>query len=488
MQIHLSIHIALILLQRTSLNRYIVVMAIWVPSLEGRRGTRALALVDAMRADIVAGLLTPGDRLPPQRDLAYRLGLSPHTVMRAYAEAARRGYVRGEVGRGTYVCSPDSRQQTGEDPALSRPETGPVDFSRNLPFAGGSGQALAATLADLVRAGGLADYLDHERNDVALRHRQAGAAWIARIGLSTGVEQIILTCGAQQGIFATLAAVLHPGDVLLTEALTYAPVKSIARHLGVRIVGLPMDGDGVLPEAVDAACRQHPARALYFTPTLQTPTAVTMGERRRRTIAQLADAHDLILVEDDVFGLLPQYRPDPVAAFAPQRSVFVTGLSKIAAPGLRVGFVHAPDRLVGAIRTAVTMSSWMPPPLMSEIAAQWVVDGTAEKLKEDQRAHAAGRQAMARGALAGFKYHTDPYGSHLWLSLPEHWQADAFSAVAANLGVLVTPASSFVVTGNQASSAVRLCLSHEASDEKVTRGLKILARLLATDRPDPYPI
>ncbi|MBB1092441.1 PLP-dependent aminotransferase family protein, partial [Rhodopseudomonas palustris] len=412
-------------------------MAIWTPSLKGRRGTRALALVEAMRADIMAGLLAPGDRLPPQRDLAYRLGLSPHTVMRAYAEAARRGYVRGEVGRGTYVSSPVCRHQTGEDPVLRRPEIGPVDFSRNLPFVGESEQALAATLADLVRAGGLADYLDHESNDVALRHRRAGAAWVAMTGLSTSVEKIILTCGAQQGIFATFAAVLHPGDVLLTEALTYAPVKSIARHLGVRIVGLPMDRDGICPEAIEAACRQHPARALYITPTLQTPTAVTMGERRRRIIAHLADAHDLILIEDDVFGLLPQSVPDPVAAFAPQRSVYITGLSKTAAPGLRVGFVHAPDRLVGAIRNAVIMSSWMPPPLMSEIAAQWVADGTAEKLKEGQRAHASRRQAMACGALAGFHYHTDPFGSHLWLSLPEHWQADAFSAAAADFGVRV---------------------------------------------------
>ncbi len=376
-------------------------MAIWLPSLKDRRGTRALALVEAMRADIDAGLLKAGDRLPPQRDLAYRLGLSPQTVMRAYTEATRRGYVRGEVGRGTYVCPPGERQPPGEIPGLRRPEAGPVDFSHNLPFTGDSGQALAATLADLVRGGGLADYLDHDRRDVALRHQQAGAALIAGLGLAATAERTIPTCGAQQGILAALAAVLQPGDVLLTEALAYAPVKAMARQFGVRIVGLAMDDDGVLPDAIAAACRQHPARALYLTPTLQTPTAVTMSEHRRRIIARLAEAHDLILIEDDVFGFLPTSRPDPVAALAPQRTVFVTSLSKIAAPGLRVGFVHAPDRLTDAIRSAVTVSSWMPPPLMGEIAACWIDDGTAERLRQDQRAHAARRQAMARAALAG---------------------------------------------------------------------------------------
>lgn len=458
-------------------------MAIWLPSLKDRRGTRALALVEAMRADIDAGLLKPGDRLPPQRDLAYRLGLSPQTVMRAYTEATRRGYVRGEVGRGTYVCPPGERQPPGEVPALSRPEAGPVDFSRNLPFVGESGQALAATLADLVRGGGLADYLDHDRHDVGLRHRQAGAALIGGLGLAATVEQTIPTCGAQQGIMAALAAVLQPGDILLAETLAYPPVKAMARQLGLRIVGLTMDDDGVLPEAIEAACRQHPARALYLTPTLQTPTAATMSDARRRIVARLAEAHDLILIEDDVFGFLPTSRPDPLAVLAPQRSVYVTSLSKIAAPGLRVGFVHAPASLAGAIRGAVAVASWMPPPLMGEIAARWIDDGTAETLRQAQRGHAARRQAMAHVALAGATYRSDPCGSHLWLSLPGHWQADAFAAIAERLGVLVTPAGSFLMSGTHAPAAVRLCLSHEAFDHKVMRGLEILSHLLGAAVP-----
>lgn len=453
-------------------------MTIWLPSLQTRRGTRAQALVDALRSDIDAGLLRPGDRLPPQRDLAERLGLSPHTVMRAYAEAIRRGYVRGEVGRGTYVRARDERESEIDEAELSRPEEGPVDFSRNLPFPGEAGQALATTLADLVRDGNLAEYLDHERAEVGLRHQRAAAAWLARLGLSTHAQRIVLTCGAQQGIFSALAALLRPGDVLLTEALAYAPVKAMARHLGVRIVGLAMDEEGIVPQAIDAACRRHRARVLYFTPTLQTPTGATLGRQRRQEIAQIAQVHDLMLVEDDVFGFLPQAPPAPVAVFAPDRTVFVTGMSKTAAPGLRVGFVHAPAQLVGIIRAAVSTSTWMPPPLMGEIATRWITDGTAETQNERQRTHAARRQAMARTELSGRASHANPHGSHLWLVLPPAWQADTFTEAAKDAGVLVTSASTFAMPGGQAADAVRLCLSNEASDERVRHGLKILARLL----------
>lgn len=399
------------------------IMAIWLPSLQDKSGTRAQVLVDALRVDITAGLLRPRDRLPPQRELAYRLGLSPHTVMRAYSKAIRRGYVRGEVGRGTYVCSPEPRTQEVENVALARPETGPIDFSRNLPFPGESGQALAATLADLVRAGGLADCLDHERGDVTSRHRQAGATWIGRHGLSVEAERVVLTCGTQQGSFATLAVVLRPGDVLLTEALAYAPLKAMARHLGVRIIGFAMDNEGILPEAFEAACRQHTAPALYLTPTLQTPNATTMGEARRQAIARIAEIRDLVLVEDDVFGLLLAARPLAVAAFAPNRTVFITGLSKVVAPGLRVGFVHTPEHLTGAVEAAVAMPAWMPPPLIGEIATRWIGYGTAQTLMEDQRRHAARRHAMAHEELASVGCKTDPYGSHLRLPLPAQWEA-----------------------------------------------------------------
>lgn len=452
-------------------------MAIWTPAIETRAGPRARVIAEAIGEDILSGRLKSGDRLPPQRDLADALGLSANTVMRAYAEATRRGYVEGEVGRGTYV-RPAAGQSLGNTGAgLQRRAAGPIDFSLNLPFIGDAEGALSAALAAIARSGGLAAYLDHESASARARHAEAGAAWLRRIEVPAASDRMVLTNGAQQGIFATLMALLRPGDLLLTDHLIYAPVKAMARHLGVKLMAIHADEEGLLPDALASACRRSAAKVLYCTPTLHTPTTTTMGEGRRQEIARIARAHDLIIIEDDVFGFLPAVRPPPLAALAPEHTIFTTSVSKSMAPGLRVGYVHAPERLAPAIRSAVGISSWMPPPLMGEIATRWIEDETAVRLNEAQRAHAARRQAIARRVLAGHAYKADPQGFHLWLPLSEGWQANAFADAAKRDGVLLNPARSFAAA-SEAPEAVRLCLSHEMSDDRAMRGLAVIAALL----------
>ncbi|MGA6160606.1 PLP-dependent aminotransferase family protein [Stenotrophomonas sp. NPDC087984] len=449
-------------------------MEMWIPSIAEARGTRAQAIVDALGADIAAGRLRTGDRLPTQRELAEALGLSPNTVMRAYSEAKRRGYVVGEVGRGTYVRPADAVPQAGPV-ALARPLDGPVDLSLGLPFVGAAGEALSATLAELAGSNGLTALLD--RGEMRGRHAEAGAVLLRGLGLEAEAERIVLVNGAQQGICAALLALLRPGDTLLTERLTYSPLKALAAHIGVRIHALAMDDEGIVPDSLEAACWSTAPKLLYCTPTLQTPTTATMGEGRREHIARIAAAHDLVIVEDDVFGFLPDSRPLPLSVFAPDHTVFVTSVSKSMAPGLRAGYVHAPDRLLPAISAAVAVSSWMPPPLIAEIASRWIKDGTATRLSEAQRSHAARRQAMARRLLSGHVHHAHPQGAHVWLVLPQYWTARAFAAAAERSGVLLNTAETFA-TAAEAPAAVRLCLSHESTDERVRQGLTTVATLL----------
>lgn len=454
-------------------------MATWRPSLPAGLA-RADAIADGIGDDIAAGRLRAGDRLPPQRELADALGLSPNTVMRAYAEATRRGYVQGQVGRGTYVRAVEPSLAAG---APARPEAGPVDLSVSVPFVGEAGSALAGTLVELARSRALPDLLDLGGVTARSTHQRAGAAWIGRTGLEADPRRVVLTNGAQHGIFATLLAVLRPGDTLLTENLTYAPIKALARHLGVRIRALATDDEGIVPESLDAACRDTPARALYCTPTLQTPTTAVMGEDRRRAVARLAQVHDLVVVEDDVFGFLPPSRPLPLSAFAPERSVLVSSVSKVMGPGLRIGYLHVPRPLARAVSAAVSVSCWLPSPLMAEIATLWIEDDTATRLCEEQRARAVQRQSMVRHTLGAHPYRADPHGLHVWLPLPQHWSAAAFVGAAERAGVLVNPASAFA-TAVRAPDAVRLCLSHETADERVVAGLATLAGLLDTRADD----
>lgn len=459
-------------------------MTMWQPNLEGKSGPMYKRIADAISDSIADGELAERERLPTQRDLAYQLNISLNTVSRAYAEAIRRGFLDGEVGRGTYV------RTVGPLPAppllarLDRSEDGPIDLSLNLPFAGASAKALSQTLDELKGSANLGSYLDYQTEGDQKRHAESGAVWIRQTGLDASGDDVILTNGAQHGVLVALLAVTRPGDVLLTESMTYAPVMSMAQHLGLKLAPVAMDQNGLLPDALDAACRTTAAKTLYCLPTLHTPTTVTMTPDRREQIAEVAQKHNLAVIEDDVFGNLPPDRPPPLACYAPDHTIFITSVSKSLAPGLRVGYLHTPRKFRRSLRAAVSLSCWMPPPLMAEIASLWIEDGTAFRLNDFQRSEAQIRQRIAKRVLEAHSSVANPYAMHLWLLLPAHWRPGAYRVAAEKQGVKVLTSETFAVEQDDAQRAVRLCLSHEASRERVTDGLKILAGLL--DQEDDH--
>ena len=457
-------------------------MAIWIPDLAGRAGPKYLQIVEALAEDIASGALPPGTRLPPHRELAYALKVSPNTTSRAYGEGVARALIQGEVGRGTFVRLPGGGGPNGDPTDMRRPAVGPIDLSRNLPCLGLAATALAETLVALGHGGRLAALTDVQTEADIAHQTEAAVAWLNRSGIPADCDEAVVTNGAQHGIFCALMAVARPGDLLLTEALTYAPIKAMADRLAIKLMPVPFDEDGLCPNALEEICRRRAAKALYLTPTLQTPTTATMGPDRRARIAEIAHRHDLTLIEDDVFGPLKADRPRPIASLAPERTVYVTSTSKCLGPGLRVGFVRASASLATAIRNAVSLTCWMPAPLMVEIAARWIVDGTADRLTEMQRTLAARRQAIAAALFADHDMRADPHGLHLWLTLPPFWSADTFRAEADVRGVKIVEGAAFAVGSGTRPNAVRLCLSHEPDENRLTHGLEVL-QTLVRERP-----
>jgi DNA-binding transcriptional MocR family regulator len=448
----------------------------WVPELAGRAGPLYRAIADCLRDDITSGRLGPGTRLPTHRWLAERLGVTVGTVTRAYSEAARRGLLSGEVGRGTFVRPAAPAADDTATEAVS------LDLAHNhppLPALGALGDALQRTLASLSVRGDLAGLLDYPTDGGRRTHREAGAAWIGRTGLHADPERVLVCAGSQHALTTVLATLLQPGDVLLTEALTYPGLKALANLLHIRLEGLPLDGDGLRPDALEQACRQGRPSALYCVPTVQNPTGSVMPESRRREIAAIASAHGLAVIEDDIHALLPPERPLPIAAFAPERTYYLTSTSKSLAPGLRVGYIFAPPADTSRLAAGVRATTWGAAPLAAEVVSLWTRDGTADALLEARRAEAAARQALAAEALRGAAYDAHPVGYHLWLHLPEPWRSESFAAQSARRGVTVTPAEAFVVGRDAAPHAVRLCLGAPRTREALSRGLRLVAETLA---------
>src|SRR6266545_166715 len=405
-------------------------MTIWQPDLASHPGPRYLAIVEALAADVSSGALKPASRMPTHRDLAERLGVTVGTVSRAYAEAARRGLVTGEVGRGTFV-----RGRSLPTAATEPRPSGLLDLSQNHPPP--EGPAFRAAL-----------------------------------------ESALLALARQPELTTVLATLLRPGDLLLTEALTYPGLKAVAGLLHLRLQGLPMDAHGLRPDAFEDACRGGSPRAVYTIPTIQNPTTTVMPEERRREIAGIARAHGVAVVEDDIHALLPEERPRPIAAFAPELSHYLMSTSKTLVPGLRIAYVLAPEGMVGRLAASLRASAWAAAPLMAALASSWIRDGTADAIVADRRREAVARQGLLRERLADAEYDAHPFGYYAWLRLPEPWRSDGFVAEARARGVVVSPPEAFVVGRASVPHAVRLCLGAPRTRDDLDRALTALAEAL----------
>ncbi|MCH5672502.1 aminotransferase-like domain-containing protein [Streptomyces gilvus] len=422
-------------------------------------------IADRIAADIAAGRLRPGERLPPQRAFARRHGVAASTAERAYGELVRRGLVVGEVGRGTFVRAAPPRPGGR---ALTEPATTAlVNMELNYPSAPGQSELLAPALAPLTRPDVLTDALRPAPADGTARAREAASALLGLPG------QVLFTGNARQAIAAALASLVRPGGRVGVEALTYPLVKEIAARIGVTLVPLATDGDGLLPDAVAAAHRSTPLSALYVQPTLHNPTSVTMSGARRRQVASVAVDLDIPVVEDRIWSFLADGE-EPLAVHAPGLTHVVDGLSKRVAPGLTVGFLVVPPHRAEQVADVVRSGGWSAGRFALEAAVRWIEDGTVAGLVAAKREDARQRQRLVERWLGGFRVRCDPRAYYAWWDLPAPWRADTFTAAAAGHGIAVTPGPAFAVDPGRTPDAVRLGLASAALPD-LERALATLA-------------
>ncbi|MBZ5577511.1 MAG: PLP-dependent aminotransferase family protein [Acidobacteriia bacterium] len=441
----------------------------WLPEIQPRSGPTTQRIVEALAEAIAEGRLEPGAQLPPHRELADSLGLSVGTVSRAYSIAKDRGLITGTVGRGTFVAAPgDEAEDAG----------GTLDLTQNF-IRWDPGESVARLLRAALHDRGDLRTLMEVYPDPAGRpdHRRIASHWLARRGLTTPEEQVVITNGAQHGMLTVLGALTKPGDVIATEHLTYPGVKTIASQLQLRLAGLPMDPEGLVPEAFDRLCVTEKIRVLYTIPTIQNPTGALMSEDRRETIADIARRRNITILEDDIYAFLVDRPPPPIAAFAPERCYFVTSLSKGVFPGLRLGFVVCPpggaERVAGMVRTSMLTVS----PLAAGLGTGWLEDGTADRIMKWKRTEMRWRWQMA-SQFFGLDTGDTHFAAHLWLPLPSLRDPEELVARVRERGVLLAAPEAFAVDSAVVPRAVRICLGVPITRARLHQALQVIAEAL----------
>jgi DNA-binding transcriptional MocR family regulator len=436
----------------------------WKPKLIERKHL-AVEILCALEADVEAGKLAPGEQLPTHRELAEHLRVALGTVTRAYALAQAQGLVTSTTGRGTFVASVPAARD------------GIIDLSRNLVHREQRDGNVRNLLGAFGDAGKAALLLDEEQDPAGvLEHRVTAAAWMRRPGFAPAADDMVICSGVQHAMYTVLATIAKTGDVVVTEAVSYAGIKAIAALSGLQLRGLPIDSEGIEPQAFEDACKRG-ARVLYTTPTLHNPTAITMSAKRRQEIARIAETYNAAVLEDDVYGFLAPEAPLPLAAYAPANTYYLVGTSKSIAPGLRVAYAICPRGMQQRVANTVRTTIWETSPLMSALLANWIQDGTADRTIAFKRAEVSSRHQLAKRILSQTTppAHTTP---HWWIPLPEAWRAEDLTEECRKRGVGITPAAAFAINRDDVPIAVRICLAAVSTQQRLQDGLQIIKEVL----------
>ncbi|GAB6262682.1 aminotransferase-like domain-containing protein [Photobacterium sp. R1] len=447
---------------------------------DGRPIYRRLA--EAIAQQIESGQLAAGSKLPTHRALADRLGVTVGTITRAYAETERRGLVEARVGAGTYVC-PRNRP----DWVFSYPNQAPdeCNFGYNIPPAIDRSAMMASAMQTLSQHPDLLNHLMLYQDPQGLTaHREVISHWLSTHGVQLDPARMHFTSGAQHAIQLVLSVFCRSGDTLLTEQVSYPGFLGLARQMQMNVKAVEMDAEGLLPDSLEIACRQYQPRMLYCTPTLQNPTAATMSRERREAILAVCRRHQVLIIEDDVNGLLPSETPPPLVNLDSEQVIHFGSLSKCLAPGLRLGYIQVPLKHQTRLNTALHHHCLMISPLLSALACELIRQGDADRTLQQIRQDMQQRARLLERYLEPFQVQYQLPGFHAWLTLPDHWRLSDFVAAAEARDVVVKSAELFTPPGSTIQQAVRLAISAPHSHDKLEQGLAILAELLTQS---PYP-
>ena len=438
----------------------------WVPELTSQPGPKYRALAGAIDDAIRTGALAPGVKLPPVREMAWEIGVTPGTVARAYREATDAGALRANVGQGTFVRD---RRETGRliplHPLTFQAGQDEIDLRNSRsPMIGQEGIIEAAILRAMSSGATVLDDYTRAANDLSVR--EAMSDWLHAGGVPGAASDVIPTYGTQQAVLIAMMASLsgqHP--VMLVSELVYPGFQQAAKLAGVELYPVASDEDGLNPVAIEEACRIARPQAILVTANLHNPTLITMSEARRQAIADIARTHDLQIVEDDVYGWLMEKRPPSFPSFCPERTWYATSLSKCVAAGLRFGVLVTPPGRGMVGQGIVQAMNYRVSSLIGQSVTQLITTGEADEIRELASAHLDERIALTRKWLGRWGIRTAKGANFCWLELPEDWHVASFDRACRDQHIRIATAGAYVLPGRDVPNKVRIALGMGMSDE-----------------------
>lgn len=429
--------------------------------ISGFDGPKYRAVAEMIRTAVTQEKIKEGDKLPPVRDLAWELKITPGTVARAYTLLTDEGVLQAEVGRGTFV-SPQAGKE-GRDPQwlIQNPprDSGIVSlFSPRLPDVG-QVDAIRRALREVADRPET-DLLNYPSAGASEPARKAAARWLSTAQLGpVDPDRLVFTHGGQNAISLVMQCVLRGRrPVILVEELSYPGFRRAAELLRAEVVPVPMDDEGVIPEELDRLARTHSAQLFCTSPEVQSPTCVQTPLARREAVAAVARAHEFSILEDDCYRLaearVPGYR-----MLLPDQSWYIASISKLLTPALRIGFAIAPRTNDTDLRRAAEFGYFGLSTPLAEMIGVLLGTDAITRLAAEVRAEIGRYIRAAVNALGSYDLSWNEDVPFFWLRLPEGWRVSAFCQAAEARGLKIRSAEDFAMRDARVPHAVRIAVN-----------------------------
>ena len=442
----------------------------WKPKKEALTPSYYRALAQDLEEKIKAGLLAPGVKLPPQREIADYLDLNYTTITRTYELCKKKGLIYGAAGKGTFVAPHSAEDVTvaGPDPAGPYIELGAVNgFSEYS-------EPVERATRDVVEKGYLRNLYEYSYPAGHPHQLAAAIRWMEQLGVHA--EHTAIFAGAQNALAVALISLFSPGDRLAVDPYTYSNLIELSRLLHLTLVPVDGDGSGMRPEELDRLCARNHLAGVYLMPMCANPTAVTMPLTRRRELAAVIQRHGLVLLEDDISSwmfALDGAVPPSLFDLLGGRSVYICGMSKSLCPGLRIAYMAFGEEFQKAILHGLVNVNIKTSSLDAEIVSELILNGDAYKIAEHKRKLAEQSCSVFEEYFPGCQPSVTA-GYFKWLPIASRRPADRLEAELLALGVRVYHSGRFAVRGERERAFLRVSLCSAGGIKKLRKGLSIL--------------
>lgn len=457
---------------------------LWVPTLKKSKQPKYILIATSIEEDIQSGKLLHGAKLPPQRVIANHLGINHGTVTRAYKLCEEKGLLKGVIGKGTFVSGSAGLPV---DLLTDHDDKNIISLGMALPVYE-MNEIVEEVIKDVITSVDYNIVLKYCPPEGHVKHRYIASNWLKQYNILSEPDNIIISAGTQNALATILITLFSKSDRIIVDEYTYTGLKSLSKYLGIILIPVKSDGQGICLQSLEQTCKRENAKGIFLMPDCHNPTSIVLSEEKRGKIAEIIEEYNLLLIEDGTCSFTVEKKYTPISSLVPEHSFYIHGTSKALSPTFRISYIVSPCKFTKRLQNGINNLIWMASPYNAEIMSLLQATGKYDEIEKAKLKILKERNQIFNEILGEFNHIYSETSLFRYLELPIDKNDQEIEKLALKYGVQVFSVNRFLAGTNDCPNAIRISISSARNSEELRKGLNVIKHLLTTNEEDFEPI